>query len=371
MLLPGIDGERGQRGLLESCALIVGCGALGTVIADSLCRAGVGRLIIVDRDVVEWTNLQRQTLFDEDDARTGAPKAAAAASRLAKINSSIVIEPIVAEFDAALAEELVPRANVVLDGLDSFSTRYVVNDACVKHGVPYVYGGAIGTRGTHAALVLSSRASGWRGPCLRCLFPTPPDDHTFGTCDTVGVLGPLAGTIALRQASSALRVLLGHDQVVIGRAMTEIDLWPDGTRRVEREIDIASARDPSCECCGLCQFTFLDAVSQREDVTILCGSRSADARDEGLTVQVLPRAARSRDRDLDLFALAKRLAPLGEASATTFTAKARIDPAHAPTRNGSSARELAKTVFRDGRAIIRGVCDPAHARIVYDRHIGS
>ena len=209
MLLPSI-GEDGQRRLASSTAVIVGCGALGTVSADALVRAGVGRIVIVDRDIVELTNLQRQVLFDESDARAGLPKAAAAARRLGATNSAIRIVPIVADFTSQKAESIIlgtpqdagVRAQVVLDGTDNFQTRYLLNDVCVKHGIPLVYGGAVGTTGMTMTIATAIDPP---TPCLRCVFPEAPAPGSTPTCDTAGILGPVAGIVASLQAIEMYR----------------------------------------------------------------------------------------------------------------------------------------------------------------------
>jgi adenylyltransferase/sulfurtransferase len=216
-LLPGI-GDAGQRRLLATHALIVGCGALGSCLADALARAGVGTLTIVDRDLVEITNLQRQILYDESDVREGMPKAEAAARRLREINSSIDIRPVIDDFDARNAERLSGGADIIIDGLDNFETRYLLNDLAVARGLPYIYGGAVGTQGMSVPIlphprkrVGSGGAISWdeedSTPCLRCIFPDPPPPGSSPTCDTAGVLGPLVSMVAAHQATQALKGL--------------------------------------------------------------------------------------------------------------------------------------------------------------------
>jgi adenylyltransferase/sulfurtransferase len=224
-------GREGQKKLASSRALLVGCGALGTVLAEQLVRAGVGTIRIIDRDVVELTNLQRQTLFDESDAAEGVPKAIAAERRLGAINSAVRIEPIVADFHAGNAEELAGRPDVILDGTDNAETRYLINDLAVKHGITWVYGACVGTEGR----VMTVRPGD--GPCLRCLFPEPPTAGELPTCDTAGVLGPLAGIVASLQAVAAIKLLSGN-AAALGREMTAIDVW---SNRI-RSIDTTDAR---------------------------------------------------------------------------------------------------------------------------------
>lgn len=353
VLLPGV-GESGQRRLLASHAAIVGCGALGTVAAEMLARAGVGRITLIDRDVVEWTNLQRQTLYDEADASDATPKAVAAAAQLARINSSIVIAPHVADFNGCNAERLLglhadraaadaPAPGVIVDGTDNFETRYLLNDLAVRHGVPYVYGGAVGTRGMQMT-VLPGRTA-----CIRCVFPDAPAPGASPTCDTAGVLAGSTSIIASVQATEAIKILLGRFDL-IAPTLLEFDLWTNHRRR----LDLAGARDPACPCCGLRRFEFLDAAA--DATATLCGSAS---------VQVLP-TIRERTggehgpRPVDLDARAARLAAHGPTARTPHLLRASLD-----------AERAEITVFRDGRAIIKGTTDPARARALYARFVGT
>ena len=261
MLLDGF-GEDGQRRLGASHALVVGCGALGTVICDLLARAGVGRLTIVDRDVVELTNLQRQTLFDESDARDGVPKAVAAESRLKRINSSIEVRGIVADFTAANAELLAGDANVILDGLDNFETRYLLNDLAVSRGVPYFYGGAVGTTGLAMAILprVVGTNSRWPNelttPCLRCMFPEAPPPGSSPTCDTAGVLASASMMIAAHECAQAIKAMVG-DFAAIDRSILSIELWNNEIRRFEAG-NAGPLKD--CPCCGKREFIHLQGA---------------------------------------------------------------------------------------------------------------
>ncbi|HEX2138561.1 MAG TPA: HesA/MoeB/ThiF family protein, partial [Woeseiaceae bacterium] len=231
MLLPGF-GEEGQKRLLSSTALILGCGALGSVAADLLARAGVGRLIIVDRDFVELTNLQRQVLFDENDVAQALPKAEAARRKIARINSQVEVTAIVDDIDHRNIERFAAEADVLVDGLDNFETRYLANDCAVKHAVPYVYGGAVGTTGASFAVLphTSDRSAPWETgsgaatACLRCLFPEAPPPGTTPTCDTVGVLGSVVGIVAAFEAAETLKILTGNFAQV-SETLLNIDLW--------------------------------------------------------------------------------------------------------------------------------------------------
>src|SRR3954451_23486866 len=202
VIFPGI-GEEGQRRLGQSRITLVGCGALGTVIANVLARAGVGFLRIVDRDYVELTNLQRQVLFDEQDAHDGVPKATAAVEKLQRINSDITYEAVVADFGPDNAERLVHDADLVLDGADNFEVRYVVNDVCVKLGKPWVYAAAVSSYGLLMPVVPGQT------PCLRCVFPDPPPAGSVDTCDTAGVLGPMPGVVANLASLEGIKLLVG------------------------------------------------------------------------------------------------------------------------------------------------------------------
>lgn len=340
MLLPGV-GEEGQRRLLESRALIVGCGALGTVIADLLTRAGVGTLTIVDRDVVEATNLQRQTLFDEKDAAEGVPKAEAAARKLRAINSGVRIEAVVADFGPRTAEKIArggrgEMPGVIVDGTDNFQTRYLLNDLAVARGVPYIYGGAVGTAGMSMTIVPG------RTPCLRCIFPDLPAPGSTPTCDTAGVLGPATAMVGAYEAAEAIKVLLGRMEA-LSRGLVQFDLWGGGPRR----IDLGEAR-PDCPCCGQRTFPFLDgSIAAR--ATVLCGRDS---------VQVNPSPESIRSR-LDLETLAQRLAEHGSFEATRLLVRGRL-----------REEGLELTVFPDARAIIRGTTEPGIAMAVYARYVG-
>jgi len=341
-LLAGI-GSEGQNRLGRGHAMIIGCGALGCAAADLLARAGVGRLTLVDRDTVEWTNLQRQTLFDERDAAAGAPKAEAAARRLRTVNSSIVIEPIADDLAPDNAEAIVvpePRPGVLLDCTDNFETRYLLNDAAVKHGIPLVYGGAVATGG-----VLMTVRPG-AGPCLRCVFPDPPAPGTMPTCDSAGVLAPATAIVGALQAAEAIKILAGREEV-LDPALRSFDLWSNSRQR----LDLAHASRTDCPCCGAGRYEFLQG-RQRPEATVLCGRGS---------VQISPGSARA----LDLDALAERLRPQGPGRRAGSSLRQRL------THEPPDAGPIELTVFTDGRAIVSGTTDPARARGVYHRYVGA
>ena len=365
MLLPGI-GPEGQARLRASHALIVGCGALGSVLADTLGRAGVGTLTIVDRDVVELTNLQRQVLFDEADVAAGMPKAEAARRALQRINREVTVNAVVAHFDHRTGPALVADADLILDGLDNFETRYLLNDLAVRDARPYVYGGAVATGGM-TMTILPHRAHARTGadaarpssvawtdeqctPCLRCIFPDAPPAGTGPTCDTAGVLAPIVSIVASLQAAEALKLLAGHPEA-INRQLRSIDIW----RNDFRGFDVAGARrDDACPCCGQGHFSALDGADAAV-ATALCGRR---------TMQLTPPAT---DRVLDLAAIAERLAPFGAFTATPFLLRGAFRDER--TDDDDGAIEL--TLFPDGRALFHGITRPEHARALYARYLGG
>lgn len=326
-ILFGGIGERGQEALLAAHAVVVGCGALGSFHAAALARAGVARITIVDRDYVEPSNLQRQWLFEEADAAEAMPKAAAAARRIAAINSAVEVVPRIADLTPPNAEELLGGAGVILDGTDNFEARFLINDFAVSRGLPWIYGAAVGSYG------LSMPVIPGRTPCLRCVYPAPPSG-VQPTCETAGVLNVIVSAIASVQVADALKILAGRKEEVRPR-ITTMDLWNGGIRQID-----APQRDPECPCCGRREFPYLEE-SARGPVT-LCGRNA---------VQV-------EGRPLDLDELRNRLAAVGPVKANPFV-----------VRFGAGPYEM--TVFADGRAIVKGTADPAIARGLYARYIGS
>lgn len=343
MLLPGI-GEAGQRRLRDSHLLLVGCGALGSVIAEMLTRAGVGTLSIVDRDVVELTNLQRQVLFDENDAEQGTPKAVAAQRRLRAINSDVTIQAHVDDLNAANAERYIDGIDLILDGLDNYETRYLLNDLAVKHDLPLIHGGAVGTTGT-AMTILPGNT-----PCLRCVFPDMPAAGAAATCDTAGVLGPLVMMIAAHQASEAIKLLTGNIDA-LDRSLLSIDLWHNRTHRT----DLSRNRDPDCPCCARREFDFLHGLSAASAVT-LCGRNA---------VQINP-AATGEGATIDLAAMVQRLATHGR-----FTHNEHLLRGEFTSERGDSGECIELTLFPTGRAIIKGTDRTDYARTLYARYLGS
>jgi molybdopterin-synthase adenylyltransferase len=331
ILFPGI-GREGQERLLASRVLLVGCGALGASHAEMLARAGVGKLRIVDRDFVEYTNLQRQTLFRESDAQDRVPKAVAAKQRIAEINSEIEVEAIVADVNNSNIESLIDGCDVVLDGSDNFQVRYLVNDASVKHDRPWIYGAAVSSYGTTMTVIPGE------SPCLRCIFDEMPDAGSSPTCDTAGVIMPIISSISGVQVAEALKLLTGQ-RGELHRSLMQIDVW----RNEWRKIKLAGP-DPDCVTCGKRQFEFLDAESQ-EFAAVLCGRNA---------VQVAP----PRPVKLDILELAGRLCNTSAVNYNEYLVRFPID-----------VYEM--TVFTDGRAIVKGTDDISVARSLYAKYIGT
>lgn len=327
ILFAGI-GEKGQEALLGGRAAIVGCGALGTLQAAALARAGVGTIRIIDRDYVEPSNLQRQWLFEESDAAEGLPKAAAAERRLRRINSSIQVQGLVTDLTPGNAEELLGGAQVILDGTDNFETRYLINDFAISRSIPWIYGAAVGSYGL-AMPVFPERTA-----CLRCVYPVPPEGPQ-PTCETAGVLNVIASLVASYQAADALKILSGREDLVQAR-ITTIDVWNGGTRQIE-----TPARDPECPSCGRREFVYLD--ERRAAPVRLCGRNAVQVREH--------------TQPLDLAELKTRLERIGEVRVNEFALRFYVAP-----------YEL--TVFPDGRAIIKGTSDTGVARSLYARYVG-
>jgi molybdopterin/thiamine biosynthesis adenylyltransferase len=364
MLLPGF-GEAGQRNIMDAKVLVVGCGALGTVIANMLARAGVGHLIIVDRDFIEITNLQRQVLFDEKDVAEGIPKAEAAKRKIAGINSQVNVEAIVDDVNHTnierFATELpgIGKVDLIMDGVDNFETRYLANDVAVKHGIPYVYGGAVGTVGASYAVLPHTVAPGAPGetgetpwekagaatPCLRCIFEQAPPPGVNPTCDTAGVIGPAVSIVSNYQVAEALKILSGNLDVV-SPTMLNFDLWGNNFKqfKVKRAYDVGE-----CECCKKRNFEFLDGKFG-SSTTTLCGRNA---------VQL---TQKSNGQKLDFDEIAQRLEAHGKVTANKFMLRADI------TDNGEPY-EL--TLFNDGRAIIKGTKHASVAKGIYAKYVGA
>jgi adenylyltransferase/sulfurtransferase len=323
-------GEEGQKRLAASRVALVGLGALGSHLAGHFARAGVGFLRLCDRDFVELDNLQRQVLYDEEDVRAALPKAAAAAAKLARINSEVRVETRIEDVNWANAEALARDVDLVVDGTDNFETRFVLNDACVKLGRPWVYGGCVGSYGMAMAVLPGE------GPCFACLVGELPAPGSSPTCDTAGVLGPAVAAVAALQAAEALKILVGRRDALAGGLQT-LDLWSNHAQLVR------IPRSPSCEACGARRFRHLEGSPS--GATTLCGRNA---------VQITP----APGAKLDLAEAETRLARLGSVRRNAFLLKFRADGC-----------EL--TLFPDARAIVQGTDDPARARSLYARYVGS
>jgi molybdopterin-synthase adenylyltransferase len=328
ILFTGI-GDAGQQRLGSSSALIVGCGAIGAATASLLARAGVGRLCVLDRDFVEASNLQRQSLFDESDARESLPKAVAAQRKLRSINSSISVKGVVADLTAQNAEELLSGFDLILDGTDNFETRFLMNDFAVKNNRPWIYAAAVGSYGVTMTIRPGVTA------CLACLL----EGERSGveeTCDTVGVLGPVVQLISSLESAEALKLLAGKEEALHGRLISS-DVWSARFQSVE------ISRNQNCRACARRDFSYLEGDAQPH--VTMCGRDSVQIHE--------------RSRSLDLAALGARLASAAESVRhNEFLLRFRVPP-------------YEMTVFADGRAILKGSQDPAVARSLYARFIGA
>jgi molybdopterin-synthase adenylyltransferase len=322
-------GAEGQQNLAASLAVIVGCGALGTVQATLLARAGVGRLHLIDRDYVEESNLQRQILYSEEDAGIGLPKAEAARRHLLEANSGVNIEALVSDLNPADAADLLGGADVILDGTDNFETRLLINDYAVHEGIPWIYGAAVGSYGIAMPILPDDTA------CFRCVYPDLPGG-VQPTCETAGILGPVTSMIGSIQAMEALKILAGRSSSV-RRKIFRADLWNGPVRESPMP-----ERDPSCPTCGRREFPYL--TGRNRAPVSLCGRNAVQIHE--------------RSRPLNLAELALRLDGLGTVRANEFA-----------LRFHDGEHEV--TVFPDGRAIIKGTTDVGVARSIYSRYVGN
>jgi molybdopterin-synthase adenylyltransferase len=327
-------GDEGQQNLLASSAVLAGCGALGTVVANLLVRAGVGRLRIIDRDFVEPSNLQRQTLFEESDAREALPKAVAAERRLRGINSDVHVEGVVTDLTPENAAELLGKSQLILDGTDNFQTRLLLNDAAISLNVPWIYAAAVGSYGVTMTIRPDETA------CLACLLEGDEKSAAAGaeaTCDTAGVLNAAVGVIASIEAAEATKILAGRSEALHGR-LVSTDVW---TGRFQ---SIRVARQPNCRACVRREFIYLEGDAQPH--ITMCGRDSVQIHERG--------------RNLNLGELGRRIlkASAHNVQHNEFLLRFRV-----------STYEM--TVFADGRAIVKGTKDPAVARSLYARYVGA
>jgi adenylyltransferase/sulfurtransferase len=325
-------GPEGQENLGAATAVIVGCGALGTIQASLLARAGVGAIHLIDRDYVEESNLQRQLLYMESDARSGLPKAEAARRHLLEANSAIRIEAHVSDLNPENVDDLLSGAGVILDGTDNFETRFLINDYSVREGIPWIYGAAVGSYGIAMPVLPGDSA------CFRCVYPEQPAG-VQPTCETAGVLGPVTSLIGSLQAMEAIKILSGRTESVRRRIFTA-DLWHGPIRETGMP-----PRDADCPCCGSRDFIWLNG---RRAPVSLCGRNAVQIHE--------------LRRPLDLAQLAAQLEGLGTVRSNEFALRFSV-------RINNGDHEV--TVFPDGRAIIKGTTDIGVARGIYARYIGN
>ena len=326
-------GPDGQAKLAAARVAVVGCGALGSVVAMTLARAGVGFLRLVDRDIPELSNLPRQVLFDEADVAAGLPKAVAAAGRLATINSQIAIEPVVADLSAANAADLLGGCDVIVDGSDNFEARFLVNEVACHSRVPWVHGGAIGAEGRVLAIVPGRTA------CLRCLIPEPPAAGSLPTCDTAGIIGPAAVVVGAVEAAEAIKLVVGAPEAASNRLLV-CDLWSN----VWRTVDLAPLVAAGCPTCRAADYPWLEGRLGGRP-TPLCGRDAVQVPSAGGGV--------------DLAAVAARLALVGTVVANRWIVRADVEEG------------IQLAVFADGRAIVTGTREEARARAIVSRYLGA
>ncbi len=324
-------GEAGQNKLLNSRVCLIGCGALGTHIADTLVRAGIGFLRIVDRDIPVQSNLQRQSLFDEQDVIDGIPKVIAATNRLTAVNSEVTVEPHVLDVNSTNIEALVTDVDFVVDGSDNFEIRYLINDICVKLNKPWVYGGVIGSYG----MTMTIRPG--ITPCLRCVFPEAPAPGEAPTCDTAGVIGPAVTVVAGMQSAEAMKLAVGAIDS-LNTELLAIDVWTVSVDQIPLGLP-----SEDCPTCAKHDYTFLEQTAPSQ-TTDLCGR-------DAVQVSVHPPA------NVSLPNLAERLRAVGKVGYNDYLLRCEVE-------------QYELTVFPDGRAIIKGTIDPSVARTVYARYIG-
>jgi molybdopterin-synthase adenylyltransferase len=324
-------GEAGQARIEASRVVLIGLGALGTVAADLLARAGIGHLRIIDRDFVERSNLQRQSLFDEEDVRSSLPKAVAAEAKLKRINSTITIEAIVDDVNPGNVEDFISDADLVLDALDNFETRFVINDACSKLVKPWIYSAAVGSYGL-VMPVLPGRT-----PCLRCLLGSMPAPGTSPTCETAGVIAPITHAIASIQIAEALKFLTGNlDEREV--RLLSYEIWSQRFQRIDLGRDVMT----TCPVCSEGKYEYLNGNPLR--TITLCGRNA---------VQLIPGVK----GDMDFEKLSQSISAFGSVQFNDFLLKCSSPP-----------YEL--TLFKDGRAIVKGTEEPGLARSVYSKMVG-
>lgn len=325
-------GVAGQERLAAARVAVAGCGALGGVVAMALARAGVGHLRLIDRDVPEPSNLPRQVLFDEDDVAAGLPKAVASANALVRINSAATVVPVVADITPATAMDLLADVDLIVDGMDNFEARFLINEVACRRSIPWVHGGAIGAEGRVLAILPGRTA------CLRCLIPDPPAVGAVPTCDTAGIIGPAALVVGAVQAAEAVKLLVGAQETP-GR-MLVFDLWAGAWRTV----DLAPLAAAGCPTCRQGDHPWLEGRAVGR-AAALCGRDAVQVPSAGGPV--------------DLAVVAERLARVGAVAANRWIVRADVEPG------------IQLSVFADGRAIVAGTREEARARAIVARYVGA
>lgn len=323
-------GYKGQQRLQESKVLVVGCGALGTVTANNLVRMGVGHVRIIDRDYVELTNLHRQTLFDEEDLAAEMPKAIVAERKLRSINSTIKVEGMVKEVNSRTIEGFIEGMDCIVDCTDNFKTRFLINDVAFKHGIPWIYGGALGTSGMVKTFLPKENTG-----CLRCMIPKPPDSGALPTCDTAGVVNTLTGVVASLESNETLKVLLGFTEDV-ERDLVFIDLWDNTFKKIPQQ------RNNQCFCCVKEKYEYLE--DKKPESTYICGQNSIQIN-------------------------------LGQEEMNLEEIQQRLEQKNIRTRKNPyllsfTADGVEIKLFKDGRAIVKNARSEETAKSIYAKYIG-
>lgn len=324
-------GLEGQKLLAQGRVLIVGCGALGTVVANSLVRTGVGYLRIVDRDYVEKSNLHRQIIFDEEDARKSSPKAEVAKNKLKAVNSTVEIDAVVKDVNSITIDGFTKDIDIIVDCTDNFKTRYLINDVAFSKGIPWIYGGAVGSTGVVKSFIPSE------GGCLRCLMDTPPPSGSFDTCDTAGVINPVTGIVAMLQSNEAIKYLTGNIKEM-ERAMVFIDLWDNVYEKIQLH------KSENCRCCQNKAYDYLN--DKKPEALFMCGNKSVQIDPLGSTGSISLEAVNLR---LTQAGIKTRLTP--------FILNIWVE-------------EYEIKLFDDGRAIVKNVETIDEAKGLYSRYIG-
>ncbi|NBG88489.1 ThiF family adenylyltransferase [Isachenkonia alkalipeptolytica] len=323
-------GRKGQERLQKSKVLIIGCGALGTVVANNLVRMGIGHVRIVDRDYVELTNLHRQILFDEEDLKKEMPKAKAAEMKLQKINSEVTVEGIVKEVNSRTIEDFIEGVDCIVDCTDNFKTRFLINDVAFKNDLPWIYGGALGTSGMVKAFLPEEN---WG--CLQCMIPKPPDSGSLPTCDTAGVVNTLTGVVASMESNETLKLLLGSIKEV-EKDLLFIDLWDNTFKKIPQQ------KNDSCTCCVKKEYIYLD--NKKPEATYICGQNSIQIN-------------------------------LGQDNMNLKEIQQRLENKNITTRRNPyllsfEADGVEVKVFKDGRAILKNAKNEETAKSIYAKYIG-